>query len=475
MFFHDDPKSALVIGRGSGITLGAVEQFPVESIDLVEISSTVIEGSRFFSPFNHQALDDKRLNLILEDGRNHVALSGKKYDVIISEPSNPWISGVGVLFTLDFFKLLKASLNENGIACIWVHTNMSPDSFKSIIKSFHAEFPHVTMWESIVGDDYLLIGSPKQLQLPYERVEQFLRDEEKGKDLRGIEVHNVRDLMSLMAMNHEGISAFSEAAPIHTDDNSLLEFSAPKYIYRDERDVLVRQLSPFIKVDDTLLTFANTDKMTVDKVTKEIRNVSRSESQVNEIKKNASADRLLDEAKEAFNRGQAGRALALYDDILRIDPNHLLAWFNKGNVHLSLNQIGEAQTAYGKTLSINPYFVFGNVAQAKAHLSNGQPEKMIETLDPLFKWYPGDTEVRFYLGLAYAMLKNSEKAIEQLKLSLAHNPSFAPTHYYLGLQYSQGDKGLSKKHLRKFLQLAKSGQGQDKKIAKAKALLGIGK
>ena len=158
MLFHTNPKSALVIGQGSGITLGAVEQFPLDEINLVEISSAVIEGSRFFDPFNHEALNDKRLTLLLEDGRNHIALSKNTYDVIVSEPSNPWISGVGALFTVDFFELLKKRLNPGGIACIWVHTNMSPDSFKSIVHSFTKKFQFVTMWESIAGDDYLLIG-----------------------------------------------------------------------------------------------------------------------------------------------------------------------------------------------------------------------------------------------------------------------------------------------------------------------------
>jgi tetratricopeptide (TPR) repeat protein len=122
---------------------------------------------------------------------------------------------------------------------------------------------------------------------------------------------------------------------------------------------------------------------------------------------------------------------------------------------------------------INPYYVFGNVALAKVHIANSQPEKVIDILQPLFKWYPGDTEVRFYLGLAYAMLKKVEQSIEQLELSVAHNPDFAPAHYYLGLQHNQRNGKIAKKHLRQFLQLAKSGQGQDKMIAKAKSMLGV--
>ena len=171
MFLHGDPESVLVIGQGSGITLGAVEQFPIKSVDLVEISSAVIEGSRYFDSFNHNALSDKRLKVILADGRNHVALADQKYDVIISEPSNPWISGVGALFTDNFFKLMKKRLNPNGVACIWVHTNMSPMSFKSVARTFSKNFKQVTMWESIVGDDYLIIGSDSEYKLSYSQVD----------------------------------------------------------------------------------------------------------------------------------------------------------------------------------------------------------------------------------------------------------------------------------------------------------------
>jgi tetratricopeptide (TPR) repeat protein len=138
-----------------------------------------------------------------------------------------------------------------------------------------------------------------------------------------------------------------------------------------------------------------------------------------------------------------------------------------------LKQYEEALQAFDKTLSINPYYVFGNVAQAKVHLANSQPEKAIDILEPLFKWYPGDTEVRFYLGLAYAMLKNVEQSIVQFELSVDHNPDYAPAHYYLGLQQTKRDGKIATKHLRQFLKLAKSGQGQDKMIAKAKSLLGL--
>lgn len=472
MFFQRNPESVLVIGQGSGITLGAVEQFPaVKEIDLVEISPAVIEGSRFFGPFNHQALEDDRLTTILEDGRNHVALSDKKYDVIISEPSNPWISGVGALFTRDFFHLLKDRLSEEGVACIWVHTNMSPANFKSIMRSFSTVFPHVTMWESIVGDDYLLIGSSKEYGLPYEGVQNLLKEESIGKDLKRIGVHSVRDLFSLMIMSREQILRFSGDAPIHTDDNSLLEFNAPKYIYKDDRDVLVRQLTPYIQADPSFIKSNAPDADTRAGILAKFSGVERSESQVAEIKRHARIDQLLDEAMQAFNAGDYLRALGHYGEILKLDPEHVMTHLNLGNVLNALKRYEDAETAYRKTLTLNPYYVFGSVALAKLYLSTGKPEQAVEVLAKVLEWYKGDSEVRVYLGLAYGFQKKSESAVREYETALKLDSGYAPAHYYLGVQYQKIDSAKSKKHLRAYLSSSDTENANPRMIATAKKIL----
>jgi len=472
MFFQKNPQSVLVIGQGSGITLGAVEQFPAtKQIDLVEISPAVIEGSRFFDPFNHQALDDDRLTLILEDGRNHVALSDRKYDVIISEPSNPWISGVGALFTLDFFQLLRNRLTEQGVACIWVHTNMSPESFKSILRSFSTVFPHVSMWESIVGDDYLLIGSPKEYGLPYEKVDNFLKQESIGQDLKRIGIHSVQDLFSLMIMSRDQILRFSGGAPIHTDDNSLLEFNAPKYIYKDDRDVLVRQMTPFIQTDPSFVKISAGDADMQAKILEKFSAVERSESQVVEIKRHARIDQLLDQAMEASNSGDYSRALGHYQEILKLDPEHVMTYLNRGNVLNALKRYDEAETAYRKTLALNPYYVFGSVALAKLYLSTGKPAQAVEVLKKVLEWYGGDSEVRVYLGLAYGFQKKFHRAVKEFETALKLDPGYAPAHYYLGIQYRKIDPAKAKKHLQKYLSGSDTENANQKMIARAKKIL----
>lgn len=400
MFFHENPESVLVIGQGSGVTLGAVEQFPAKDIDLVEISQAVIEGSRYFDPFNHNALDDPRVRVILEDGRNHITLTEKNYDVIISEPSNPWISGIGALFTRDFYELANSRLKPGGIMCIWMHTNMSPESFKSISRAFLSVFPQVTMWESIVGDDYLLIGSQQPYSLPYESVKRLLEDPVQGRELKRLGIASVRDLMGLLIMNQDELKKFSHGAPVHTDDNSLLEFGAPEYIYKDERQVIVRQITPHFQVLPSLLKFEELSGEERDSVTRHIGSLERSEVQVREIKRKARIDQYLDEAVAAVNRGAYERAAQLYMKILEQEPDHVLTYLNLGNVYSAVQEYGKAEQAYRKTIEINPYYVFGSLSLAKLYLQTNRPDQAVTVLKKIDEWLPNDSDVTLLMKRA---------------------------------------------------------------------------
>ena len=403
MFFHKNPEDVLVVGQGSGVTLGAVTQFPSKTIDLVEISSSVIEGSRFFDPFNHHALDDSRVSVILEDGRNHITLTDKKYDVIISEPSNPWISGVGALFTKDFYELANTRLKPGGIMCIWMHTNMSPESFKSISSAFLSVFPNVTMWESIVGDDYLLIGSQQPYSLPYEKVKRLLENPVQGRELKRLGISSVRDLMGLLVMGQDELKKFSEGAPIHTDDNSLLEFGAPEYIYKDERQVIVRQITPHFKGMPSLLSFDALSAEEQETIRKHIETLERSEVQVREIKRKARIDQYLDEAVMAVKRKAYERAAQLYIKILEQEPDHILTYMNLGNVYSVVQEFEKAEQAYRRALEINPYYVFGSLSLAKLYLQTNRPDQAVSVLRKVKEWLPYDSDVTRFLKVA---LKN---------------------------------------------------------------------
>ena len=163
------PKAALV-GYGSGVTAGAMTQYPIASLEIVELEAAVYRGARFFDNDNHRPLQNPKVTARVGDGRNFLTQRSDKFDVIVSEPSNPWLTGVSNLFTREYFKLVKTRLAEHGIFCQWAQLyEMSPWNIKTILGTVRAEFPYVYVfaaedWSS----DTILIGSLDPLPLDYD-------------------------------------------------------------------------------------------------------------------------------------------------------------------------------------------------------------------------------------------------------------------------------------------------------------------
>jgi spermidine synthase len=155
----------LVIGAGSGVTARVAAEFPgVEHVDVVEIEPAMVEAaSRHFAAENHDVFRRSNVRVIYEDGRTHLLASKETYDVIISEPTNPFISGVANLFTAEHYANARARLAPGGMYLQWVQTYSSSDwMVRAMIQTFVQSFEHVDLWWS-TPDDLLLLGSERPL------------------------------------------------------------------------------------------------------------------------------------------------------------------------------------------------------------------------------------------------------------------------------------------------------------------------
>ena len=232
LLLHPRPARVLLIGLGSGISLGAAEQHPVEQIECVEISPEVVEAARLFSEVNYDALRDPRVRLYIGDGRNHTAMGRGEYDVIISQPSNLWIAGMADLFTREYFTACRSRLAADGLMCSWVQAySMREQDFRTVLRTFAQVFPHVTMWESQPGGDYFLLGSRDPWPLACDELQQRFARRRLVADFERIGVGEVVDLLVTLTMTDDLVRAFAGEGPVNTDDNAILEFSAPKGLY----------------------------------------------------------------------------------------------------------------------------------------------------------------------------------------------------------------------------------------------------
>ena len=252
VLIHGHAREICIIGLGSGVTLGsALASGAVEHADVVEISPEVVEASHFFDRENGGALAKPGVRLIVGDGRSHLLLTPRRYDVIVSEPSNPWMAGVASLFTRQFFEAARARLKPDGLLCQWAHTyDISPQDLQSIVRTFGSVFPQGTLW-MVGGGDLLLIGARDGEILPrLAAVEPGSRKRDApprrwwtSGSRRG---RRPFALLSQFAAGPREMERYGAGALVQTDDRTALEYSAPRGIYgrtREDNGAAIRALA----------------------------------------------------------------------------------------------------------------------------------------------------------------------------------------------------------------------------------------
>ncbi|MBN1488333.1 MAG: fused MFS/spermidine synthase [Phycisphaerae bacterium] len=249
-----DGKAACVIGLASGITLGAVSRYDsFETLDCIEISEEVICAAEFFAPYAHNVLDDGRLSVICEDARNYLALTNRTYNLIVSQPSNLWVSGVSSLFTQEFFALARQRLSDRGVLCIWLQAyGMSLRDFRTVVHTLCNSMEFVSAWQATTGD-VLLIAGRQPFSIPLDSLSRRFSAPAVRKDLYRIGVSSLATLLGRFVASGEPLRAWAAAAPIHTDDNAMLEFSTPRSRHRPKPSPILNELhrighSPFDEI-----------------------------------------------------------------------------------------------------------------------------------------------------------------------------------------------------------------------------------
>ncbi len=175
--FHTDPKNSFVIGFGGGVTTYALTKTPLQFIEVVELEPEVINAMKSVYPRGIiPALVDDRVSLKIQDARHELLATKNRYDIIISQPSHPWLSGASNLFTQEFFELTYNRLSSNGIYSQWVNLfKMDTTTLKAIIKAFNNVYPHTSSFIMRQGEDLILIGSKQPIQVTYDTVASRLQ------------------------------------------------------------------------------------------------------------------------------------------------------------------------------------------------------------------------------------------------------------------------------------------------------------
>ncbi|GIW44809.1 MAG: spermidine synthase [Candidatus Binatia bacterium] len=231
-------RRVLVIGYGSGMTVGAIARHPVEAVDVVEISPEVLEAAQWFRPWIHDVTGDDRVRIHIEDARTFLFRTPYQYDLIVSEPSNPWVAGVSNLFTREFFAQARQRLSPRGILLQWFHTyETNDDTVRLVLRAAVEQFPDVRLFQSNHAD-FFLVASMEPRRLDREATRAAWAH---ASDLASVGLTQWETVLTLETAQRPSLLALAGDGPVHTDRRPLLDFWAAEAFYAGEEASLLYQ------------------------------------------------------------------------------------------------------------------------------------------------------------------------------------------------------------------------------------------
>jgi len=221
---HTDPENSFLIGFGGGVTAHALTKTPLQSIKVVELEPAVIEAMKSVYPQGIPALLDDRVVLEIQDARHQLLATKERYDMIISQPSHPWLSGASNLFTKEFFELTYNRLTPDGVYSQWVNLfKMDSTTLKAVIKAFNDVYPHTSSFIIRQGEDLILIGSKQPIQVTYEAVALKLKDPEIRSLLYRHDILTPQDLAAYSGLNKKQMVNMTKNSVSSTQTNIITE------------------------------------------------------------------------------------------------------------------------------------------------------------------------------------------------------------------------------------------------------------
>ncbi len=470
MLLHPRPQDVLIVGLASGVTAGAAARYPARHIRVVEIVPAVVEAGRLFSSHNGNVLDDPRLRIVLDDARAHLLTARERYDVIISQPSNPWIAGVANLFTVEFYELIRAHMRPGGLFCQWVQAyRIDPADLRGIVASFLHVFPEATLWEESAGSgDYFLIGGDRPVRVDAAR----LHGPEGSAAFEDLERAGIRDDADLLARFVAGpreLGGFSAQASLQTDDRLDLERRAPLALFRrtlrDQVAALNRHRQPVLPliaqgdaIDPGLVErlgrrlrerevrlgilegleesdlgaladpfmAAGLDALRAGRFVEAIPALQRAATQNPD---SGAAGLLLGEAYRAS--GLAEAAAVVLRETVAMRPNLAAAWNALGRSLWTLGRAGEARAAFEEAIRRGGPFAAARNNLGIVLLESGDPIAARRAFESALVDDPQLAAAHANLGLALKRSGDSEGAERSYRAALALDPLNTDARYNL--------------------------------------------
>ncbi len=445
------PNNVCVIGLGSGATVRAVAAHPGTSIDVVELEPAVVAASSYFQSINDDVLERKNVRLHIEDGRSFLRYRPQQYDVIISEPSNPWIAGVSSLFTTEFYEQVKTRLSPEGLFCQWIQFyELSDKTLNVMLRTLGDTFPHVAIF--LIEKDLICLSSRQPLQGTLKRWQARLGRPEVRLTLERVRIHNAYELLSTYFASLPEDTKRFPATIRNRDTNLWLEYRAPIEMYMGHAPSFggLSAQGHLSRLSENFFPSLPPAKLTLE-VARAIRNrkprewgwistMSRqagtpehrqalsvlardARSRWAEIKGN---DRRLWEARKLVRQGAPASAELLLRRILETQPERSRVHRLLGDLAVRRKSREEAVEHYGRALELNPDDYVSHANLGMLRFREGRTEQATRHFRRSIQLNPFYVRVR---GVWIAMLIKAGRDAEAENLYLEASDTLDSMHF----------------------------------------------
>ena len=219
-----------MVGLGLGITLRATNRYPnLDLIQVIELSPEMVKAQNYLEDVSGGVLHSPKIRLRIDNGRNFMAMSDQQFDMITADPIHPRVSGVGYLYTKEYYQALRQRLRPDGVVCQWMPMyRISKKSFDVAFRTFVCGVPNASFW--YVRGHGLFVATLGDFNIDFKELEQRLQNPLVKSDLASIHIQGPAEFISYMLMAPDQIRAYLRSTPddvINTDNNAYLEYHTP--------------------------------------------------------------------------------------------------------------------------------------------------------------------------------------------------------------------------------------------------------
>jgi spermidine synthase len=482
MLLHKHPEKVLLLGLGTGVTLGSVQRYEVSSITVAEPAATIIRAAALFSPYSNNALEDKRTTVQRQCPRSYMRLADQKYDVVIGQASAHADPIHASTTTLDFMLLARSVLSYDGIFCLEVDLrDASRECLMTTVNGFLAGFPYVSAWYAGSGE-ILLVGSMESHMPSVGAIGAKLERTWVSNDLKRLQINDEAGALANLMMDRDALRAYLGAySRRNSDGRPGLECSAMPFNAPGDAVATLADFNRFRVNPVTLMTGYDEDsieyKIARDKYGR-CRDASNyyvrsyealgsgnereaaqsleyglSLCSANGLMKERLSYLYLQISRELVAAGRFEEAINVARRAIEVSPVSYLAFYNLA----MLERMRDLQTAVAlleRLGQLNPYYLPADILRAELLLESGRPADASEAISEVLSREPMNHRAHHIRGLCFVERGLTEAARVEFEFVVDADPENADALAALGYTWLLiGDIGKAEKYYARALDL----------------------